>query len=185
MTKRAKNVLAIFAAVLVVSTGFFVSANNTPPEGQDQTIEEVDRGGDENITKEENKDSDGEPEIVKEPDEDAPDNQSDDNNEAGAPKPTGDEEENLNTDEDDGGNEITPDPAEECQHNVNVDDVKWSKNETNHWKICPETDCGAKLLKAKHIYEEGNEECTVCGYKKTSESTPVNNVVNTAEEQPN
>ena len=185
MTKRAKNVLAIFAAVLVVSTGFFVSANNTPPEGQDQTIEEVDRGGDENITKEENKDSDGEPEIVKEPDEDAPDNQSDDNNEAGAPKPTGDEEENLNTDEDDGGNEITPDPAEECQHNVNVDDVKWSKNETNHWKICPETDCGAKLLKAKHIYEEGNEECTVCGYKKSSESTPVNSVVQNADEQPN
>lgn len=31
MTKRVKNVLAIFAAVLVVSTGFFVSANNTPP----------------------------------------------------------------------------------------------------------------------------------------------------------
>ena len=54
----------------------------------------------------------------------------------------------------------------------------WSKNSTNHWKVCP---CGAKLNTAAHTYgswvidKEATEDiegqkhrnCTVCNYKQT------------------
>ena len=59
----------------------------------------------------------------------------------------------------------------------------WTNNETNHWREC---DCGAKADQDSHTFkwvidkeatekEKGSkhEECSVCGYKKTSVEIPV------------
>lgn len=47
----------------------------------------------------------------------------------------------------------------------------WSTDENDHWKGCTDSDCGEKLVKAKHTYGDVNK-CDICGYEKQA-SVPV------------
>lgn len=179
MAKKAKKVLAFFAAVLIVSAAFFMSANSTPPpEGIVRAEDtggdggDIVDGGDGSLTEPADSDKpndDNQLETLEGEEEDPP---VDNSISPAGPNEGGE------------GDGTSADPDEECQHDADIDTVKWSRDDTYHWKICPNPDCKVELLKAAHTPDE-NGKCTVCEPPESTTPPAANNANGPVDEQPN